>query len=190
MPGRLYEGRWDPEGLLTTLPAIATTLLGVMTSQGLRSPVSQRAKSLGLLVSGTVFVLAGQLMNKRFPINKNLWTSSYVVFTGGIALLCLGVCTWVVDVKQYRRWAKPFMVLGMNAIAVYVLSDLGGQILDILELTQPDGTPVTLRTFLYERLFASWAGRLEGSLLFAVTYLLLWLGPMGLLYRKRIFIRV
>ena len=190
MAGHLYQDHWDPEGLLTTLPAIASTLLGVLTSHGLRTSWSPRAKTLRLLGAGAALVLIGQLMDLGFPINKSLWSSSYVVFTGGMALLFLGACTWIVDFKHYRRWAKPFIVLGMNAIAVYVLSDLGGQILDTLELTRPDGSPVTLRTFLYEHLFASWAGPLNGSLIFALTYLLLWLAPMALLYRKRIFIRI
>jgi predicted acyltransferase len=129
-------------------------------------------------------------MSLWLPMNKNLWTSSYVVFTGGLALLLLGVCYWLVDVKGYQRPALPFIVFGVNPIAVYVLASLVARLLDLYWVTGPEGIPIALKTELYTTLFASWAGPTRGSLLFALAYVCLWFVPMLVLYRKEVFLRI
>ncbi|HKY27404.1 MAG TPA: heparan-alpha-glucosaminide N-acetyltransferase domain-containing protein, partial [Pyrinomonadaceae bacterium] len=111
---------YDPEGLLSTIPAIATTLMGVLTGHWLRSRKTAYEKVAGMFVVGAVCVAVGWALNSFFPINKALWTSSYVLFTGGLALQFLALCYWIIDIKGYRRWAKPFEVFGLNAIALYV----------------------------------------------------------------------
>ena len=111
---------FDPEGLLSTLPAIATTLLGVISGALLRSPRKQYEKVSLLFIAGLGCIIGGWLWNLFFPINKSLWTSSYVLFTGGLAMQFLALCYWLVDMKEYRRWAKPFVVFGVNAIALFV----------------------------------------------------------------------
>ena len=102
LAGHLYEGTRDPEGVLSTIPAVATSLLGMLTGQWLRSARSAQSKALGLALFGVIGVVAGKILNLGFPINKKLWTSSYVIFTAGLALLCLSLCYWIVDVKQWR----------------------------------------------------------------------------------------
>ena len=111
---------YDPEGLLSTIPAIATTMIGVFTGQWLRTEKTRVEKAAGMFVVGAICVAVGWAWNSFFPINKALWTSSYVLFTGGLALQFLALCYWLIDIKGYRRWAKPFEVFGMNAIALYV----------------------------------------------------------------------
>jgi predicted acyltransferase len=143
---------------------------------------------------GGVGIVLGLMWDPLFPINKNLWTSAYVVFTTGIALTMLGFCYWCIDLKGYRRLATPFVAFGVNAITVYALSIVLDRLLAWWSLAQPDGSRVSLRTWLYVRGYASWAGRWFGaeyaSLLYALTYVLLWLALMWVFYRKRIFIHI
>ncbi len=185
--GKVY----DPEGILSTIPAIVTTLCGVLTGHWLRrSEKSQYEKVAGMFVAGTCAVVLGWAWHSWFPINKALWTSSYVVFTAGMALQLLALCIWLVDIKGYKRWATPFLIFGVNALAVFVLSGLLTKILILWKFTQADGSAVTAWTWIYKHLFASWATPVNASLLFAISYVLLWLALMGLLYRKRIYIKV
>lgn len=189
--GHLAYGTWDPEGVLSTVPAVATTLVGILAGHWLRTPGrSIGEKTCGFITTGIVAIMMGQAMDRWFPINKNLWTSSYVVFTGGMALLVFAVCYWLVDGNGYRRVATPFVIFGMNPILVYVLATLGSRLLDLYTVSRPDGTLLTLKTLLYEDYFASWAGPTNGSLLFALAYLIIWLAPMAVLYHKRIFVRI
>jgi predicted acyltransferase len=189
--GHLAYGTWDPEGLLSTVPAVATTLVGVLAGYWLKTPSrSLGEKTSGFMVTGIAAIVMGQAMDHWFPINKNLWTSSYVVFTGGMALLVFAVCYWLVDGKGYRRVATPFIIFGMNPILVYVLATLGSCLLDLYTIRSSDGTSLTLKTILYEHYFASWAGPTTGSLLFALVYLVVWFAPMAVLYHKRIFIKI
>ncbi|MEJ7578731.1 MAG: DUF5009 domain-containing protein [Pyrinomonadaceae bacterium] len=181
---------YDPEGILSTIPAIVTTLCGVLTGHWLRTGKSQYEKVAGMFVAGACAVVVGWAWHSWFPINKALWTSSYVVFTAGMVLQLLALCIWTIDIKGYRRWATPFVIFGVNALAVFVLSGLLTKILILWEITNGDGSTVTAWKYLYDHLFASWAAPVNASLLFAITYVLLWLALMGLLYRKRIYIKV
>src|ERR1022692_3202184 len=125
MMGHLYHGTRDPEGLLSNLPAIATTLCGVLTGTWLGSNYSRARKITGMIVMGAAALIAGEVWNVWFPINKNLWSSSYVLFTAGCALLCRAFCYWITDIRQYRGWwSTPLLIFGMNAIVAYVLSEL------------------------------------------------------------------
>jgi predicted acyltransferase len=183
---------WDPEGLLSTLPAIASLLVGVLTGHWIRSGRTATVKVTGMLAAGAVGLLAGWLWGLSFPINKPLWTSSYVVFTGGWALLFLGACYWLIDVKGYRAWAAPFVVYGMNAIAAFFLSSLVARLLVfVLKVTPADGgDPIALKTHLYQTFFASWLQPINASLAYALAYVIFWLGIMWLMHRRKIYIKV
>lgn len=184
--GKVY----DPEGILSTLPALATTLFGVLTGQWLRSSKTAFEKVAGLFAAGAILVIAGWLWNLFFPINKSLWTSSYAVFTAGMALQFLAVCYWLIDIKNYRRWTWPFVVFGVNAIALFVGSGLMAKLLALIKVSQSDGSRISLHTWIYRNVFLSWLPPYRASLAFAVSFILLWLFLMWLLYRKRIFIKV
>ncbi len=181
---------YDPEGLLSTIPALATTLIGVLTGHWLRTKHSSYEKVAGLFVAGAVCVALGWAWNSFFPINKALWTSSYVVFTGGLALQLLALCYWIIDIKGYRRWAKPFEVFGVNAIALYVGAGLMAELLGVIKVTGADGTKVSLGPWIYSNLFASWASPINASLAYAIVFVLIWLGLMWILYQRKIFIKV
>jgi len=186
----IWKPLYDPEGIMSTLPAIATTFFGVLTGHWLRLRRSEYEKVAGLFVAGATLVVAGWAWGFWFPINKALWTSSYVLLTAGLALQLLAICFWLVDIKGIRRWAKPFLIFGTNALAIYFLSELFSRIISLVTLTRDDGSTVDLQTFVYENLFASWASPKSASLLFAICIVLFWLGVASLLYRKRIFIKV
>ena len=181
---------YDPEGLLSTIPALATTLIGVLAGHWLRTKESAYEKVAGLFVAGAICVAVGWAWNPFFPINKALWTSSYVLFTGGLALQLLALCYWVIDIKGYRRWAKPFEIFGVNAIALYVGAGLMAELLGLIKVTGADGTKIPLGLWIYDSLFASWASPVNASLAFAIAFVLVWLGFMWLLFRRNIFVKV
>jgi predicted acyltransferase len=181
---------YDPEGILSTIPAIATTLFGVLTGQWLRSERTVLEKLAGLFVAGAVCVMIGWSWNAFFPINKALWTSSYVMFTTGLGLQLLALCYWLVDIKRYRRWAWPFIVFGVNAIALYVGTGVMADAMGLIKIPQPDGTTISLQGWIFRNLYLSWASPINASLFYAISFILLWLFLMWLLYRKKIFIKV
>lgn len=181
---------WDPEGLLSTLPAIGTALLGGLAGQWIRSRRSQLEKVTGLFIAGAVLLCLGGMWGWVFPINKSLWTSSYVLFTAGFAAQFLAFCYWLIDVQGYQRWAKPFIIYGMNAIAAFFLSAVVARTMNLIKVGGPDGSPVALKTFIYKSFYESWLAPINASLLFAISYVLLFLGILTIMYRRKIFIKL
>jgi len=190
LSGHLLYDDWDPEGLLSTLPALATTLIGVMAGSWLRSPRDASERTAGLLIGGTIGVATGLLLGLWFPINKNLWSSPYAIFSAGVALIVLAACVWLIDVRGYRRGLMPFVAFGMNPIVAYVLSSLTTKIMLLWMVTQADDIRIPLQEYLFTRLFLPIASPTNASLLYATVYTLVWLGIAGVLYRTGIFIKV
>ena len=176
---------YDPEGLLSTIPAISTCLIGVLTGTWLRTEKTRYEKAAGMFVVGAVLVAIGWAWNSFFVINKALWTSSYVLFTGGLALQFLSICYWLIDIKGYRRWAKPFEVFGLNAIALYVVADVLAMLLGVIKV---GGEPIG--GWIFDHLFASWASPINASLAMAICFVLVCLGLMWILYNRKIFLKV
>jgi predicted acyltransferase len=185
-PGRLYEGVRDPEGLLSDLPALGTTLLGMLTAMWLRTNRSLQQKWAGVLGGGVVCLLLGELWNPWFPINKKLWTSSYVLFAAGISLVCWAVVMWLTDIRGWKKgWTSFWLVLGMNAITAYVLSE----VLAALGYSIHVGN-VTLEQVVYAHVFAGIHPAGLASLLYSICFMLVcWLCMLPL-YRKKIFLKV
>jgi predicted acyltransferase len=189
LEGHLWRPTWDPEGLLSTIPAVATCLLGQLTGEVLRTGGDRNLLTARLFVYGWLGILAGLAWGLLFPINKNLWTSSYVLFTAGAALQFLGLCYWLIDVRGRRGWARPAVALGMNPLTIFALATLVVKIMSRIRVPL-DGRTTSLYAWVYRSLFLPWLGPLNGSLGFAVAYLLLWLALAELLYRKRVFLKV
>ena len=195
---------FDPEGILSTIPALVTTLSGVLAGTWLMakneggrmkdeadSSGSSLNKAVGLFVAGTVLLAIGWSWSLLFPLNKSLWTSSYVVYTAGLALLTLAVCYWLIDIQGYKRWARPFVIFGVNALALFVFSGIMARLLGMIRFAGPeDGKDITLQQWIFNNWFLSWASPINASFAYAITFILLWLFLMWLLYRKRIFIKV
>jgi predicted acyltransferase len=175
---------YDPEGILGTVPAVATVLFGVLAGQWMRSHRPPRTITTGLLLAGALGVALGAEWGNWFPVNKALWTSSYAVLTAGMALLVFAACYWAVEVCDWRRWATPFVVFGVNALALYFLSSLLAMQLTLVRVG--DGT---LHTAIFEHLFVPWASPPNASLAYAITYTLGWWAVMWLVYRVGIRLR-
>ena len=188
--GHLYEGVRDPEGLLSTIPAVGTCLAGLLTGKWLRTANSPAGKAGWMAIIGVVAIVSGRTWHLWFPINKKLWTSSYVIFTAGLALVCLALCYWIVDIKQNRgAWTKPILVFGKNAIAAYVLSETLASLLYSVTIHFAHGSQ-TLQEIFYSRMFAAIAEPANASLLYALVYVGICWAAMAVLYRKGIFLKV
>jgi predicted acyltransferase len=183
-------GPGDPEGILSTVPAIATALVGLFTGDWLRSQRTRREKLRRLLLWGGAATAAGLALDRWFPINKNLWTSSYVVFTGGMALLLLAAAFFLIDLKSRAAWVRPFTIFGTNAIIVFFGSVLMAKILFLIRWPTTGGETITLQAWLYRHLFASWLPDYVASLAWALLFVAFWWGVAVLLYRRRIFLKI
>jgi predicted acyltransferase len=183
-------GPGDPEGILSTLPAIATALIGLFTGDWLRSPRTKREKLRGLLLWGVAATAAGLVLARWFPINKNLWTSTYVVFTGGLALLLLAAAYFLVDVKGRASWVRPFTLFGTNAIVAFFASTLMAKIALLIRWPAAGGGTINLQQWLFRHLFASWLPDYVSSLAWALLFTAFWWWVTALLYRRRIFLRI
>jgi len=182
-----YAKVYDPEGILSTLPATATALLGVLTGSWLRSGRACDVVAGRLVIAGIVCIAAGELWGLWFPINKSLWTSSYVVFTAGLALIVLAACYWLVEARAQRRWAIPLAVLGVNALVLFFLSTLAARLLSIIRV---GAERQSLQAVLFDRVFAPLASPVNASLAFAATYVIVWWAIMWMLYRWNIRLRI
>lgn len=187
--GHTYEHAaapgFDPEGLLTTLPAIASAMIGAWAASRIRPNRDSPAYTLKLTVGGAVMAAAGLALDCVVPINKNLWTPSYCLFMGGLGTIVFALCHYLFDVRGLKVPAVPFQVLGRNAIAVYVLSTLAGKAMAMIPVASG---PVTLKAIIFSTAFAPFFAPEAASALYATSFLLFWLGIMYLLYRKKIFI--
>ncbi|MEO5332234.1 MAG: DUF5009 domain-containing protein [Magnetococcus sp. YQC-5] len=177
---------FDPEGVLSTLPAVATTLLGLLAGHFLRSGHSSTVKSIGLAVAGCVLLGLGIMVDYWLPINKNLWTSSYAMFTAGLAQLVFACCYWLIDVRGVQRWARPLALYGCTALTLFFLAGLIGRLTgSLIKVIGPSGKLISLKSFYYQHLFQPCCDPVTASLLHAVMFVLLFYGIAFMIYRQR-----
>jgi predicted acyltransferase len=181
---------WDPEGILSTIPAIGTTMLGVFTGRWIASPRPLMDRIATLFAIGSIAMVAGLMWSWSFPINKNLWTSSYVLFTAGMACVTIATCIWLIDVQRVTWWTRPFVVFGMNPILAFVGSGMLARLMASIIKVQRDGQTVSLQKAIYDSAFASWLAPMNASLLYAVCFVLLWFLILAALYKKKVFLKV
>lgn len=181
---------WDPEGALSTIPALATTLTGVLAGLWLVSDRSRIQKFRGMLTVGVLSAVLGHVLHVvLMPINKNIWSSSFVILTTGLALVLLSLFYGYADVKKHRRGLTPFLMFGSNAITVYFLSSLGASLMWMIRFPFR-GDAISAKGFIYSELLQPLLGNSLASLAYALLYVLFWLAVMSVLYKKRIFIKV
>lgn len=181
---------WDPEGIISTLPAISTTLFGVLTGHLIRSKKNEVEKAAQMLIWGNIAIAAGLAWSNWLPINKSLWTSSYSVFMAGMAMVCLAISYYLIDVKGWQKGVKPFVVYGMNAITVFVLSGLVAKSMYLIKWTTTDGSGQTLKGWIYDTFLASWLSPINASLAFALIFVFVSYLAMLYMYKKNIFLKV
>jgi predicted acyltransferase len=188
----LYRGfgiPFDPEGLLSTIPAIVTVILGYMAG-GVIAGTEKPKLPLRFLLLGAAGIGAGLLWSLVFPINKPLWTSSYVLYTAGWASVVMAVLIWIIDLRGYKRWTGFFVVFGMNPLFIYALAGVWARILTRLIKIEDGEKVVNGYNWLYINIFQPFAGDIIGSLLFALSHIAVYWFICYLLYKKRIFIKV
>ena len=177
---------WDPEGVLSTFPAIASGLIGLLTGFLMDTANDKKTKTIRLFLTANLLLLFSITWAWSFPFNKNLWTSSYVFFTSGIALNGLAISYWVIDVSNYKGFTKPFIAFGSNAITAYILSELVEACLNLI----PVNTGLSLKSWLFTHVFASWLNPFVASHLMAFTFVILMYVPVYVLYKKQIMIKI
>ena len=192
--GHVWKGLgmpFDPEGLLSTFPSVVTVILGALTGRLIQTASQLKSAVYRLILIGVSAIVLGRIWSITFPINKSLWTSSYVVFTAGLAMIFLAVLLWLIDIRGHRKWTYPFVVFGMNSLFLYALSAVWVRTyIYLIKIPAPDGTVINAYQWLYQHIFVPVAGNLNGSLLFAITHVLLFWLILLLLYRKKIFIKI
>jgi predicted acyltransferase len=181
---------WDPEGLLSTIPAICTAMLGTLAGRwiGSEHPLFERIS--GLFAGGALAMVVGMIWNWVFPINKGIWTSSYVLFTAGMACVSIATIMWIVDVHGVKRWTSFFVIYGTNPLIAFVGSGLLARLIYSVISVNYRGARVSLEAAIYQSMFASWLSPVNASLAFALCFVGLWFGVLYALYRRRIFLKL
>ena len=188
----LYRGAgipFDPEGLLSTIPAVVTVLIGYLTGIMLQGKIDGIEKVKNILKAGIGIATVGWLWGLFFPLNKQLWTSSYVLYTGGLAMLILAICVWIIDFKECNKLVRPFVIFGTNSIFLFVASGLWVKTMLIVHFSMK-GKSVSGYKYLYETFFQSMVGDINGSLLFALFHVGMWWLILYWMHRKKIFIKI
>jgi predicted acyltransferase len=181
---------FDPEGPMSTIPAIATAMLGYLAGRWIATGRPLLERMSGLFAVGSIAMMLGLMWNWSFPINKSLWTSSYVLFTAGMACVILATCMWIIDYMNIKGWTKPWVVFGVNPIVAFVGSGLMARLIYTLWKVDFGGKPIAVEQVIYRTAFRSWLPDRLASLAFAVAFVLLWYFILLVLYRKKIILKV
>lgn len=185
LPGRMWQGTWDPEGILSTFPSIVTGITGLLAGHLLLSKRTPYEKSILLMVAGFGAVTLGYIWGLTFPVNKNLWSSSFVLVTSGLGSLLLGALYYIVDIRNYTSGTKPGIIFGANAIAIYFLSD----VISIIFYTIPFGSASLNNHFMAGLMAIGLAPKLV-SMLYAIIFVCINFCIAYILYKKKIFIKL
>ena len=192
LDGHLWRSSrsWDPEGILSTVPAIGTAMLGVFTGRWLSSgrPLAERLN--GLFVAGAIAMMLGLMWHWSFPINKSLWTSSYVLFTGGLAAVSIATIMWITDVQRVTKWTGFFVTYGLNPMVAFLGSGLMAKLIYSLVRIEVEGRQVAVQAVIYRGAFASWLAPRDASLAFALCFVLFWYAVLRVLQRRGIVFKV
>lgn len=181
---------WDPEGIVSTLPSIATVMFGIFVGHLLRLRRSDGEKASWMFVLGTILLFLGAFLNNWMPINKSIWTVSFSLFMAGMATLEFATCYWLIDVQGHKRWLRPFAIYGMNAIAVYVLAGVLVDTLSIIKVAGAEGTSVGLNGWIYANAFAPLAAPATASLLYALCYSFVLFLAAWFMHRRGWYVRL
>ena len=184
-------GIWDPEGILSMVPATATVILGTIAGRWIAAPTPLLERVSTLFAAGALGMMAGLVWNWSFPIGKNLWTSSYVVFTAGMACVCIATCVWLIDVKGWRAWTRPIVPFGLNPIVAFVASGFFSRFIYTLVRVPRGGALVSVQSAVYESVFVPlFSDARDSSLFFAVVYVALFYAILQLMHRRGIIVKI
>jgi predicted acyltransferase len=185
LPGKMWQGTWDPEGIMSTFPCIATCLTGMLAGHLLQTGIPAPLKINYLMTAGVMSAVSGYFIGLAFPVNENLWTSSFVLVTSGFAALVLGVFYFLADILGYTRWCRAGVIFGANAIAAYVLGDLLALVFYQLPVNGSTPNEIAVRQMIAAGLPPNLASVLYAGLFVTIVFI-----PVWLLYKKKIFIKL
>ncbi len=192
LDGHLWKSSrtWDPEGILSTVPAIGTVMLGVFTGRWLGSgrPLAERLN--GMFAAGAIAMMLGLMWHWSFPINKALWTSSYVLFTGGLASVSIATIMWITDVQRSTKWTGFFVTYGLNPMVAFLGSGLMAKVIYSLVKVEVEGKQVAVQAVIHRGAFASWLAPRDASLAFAICFVLFWYAVLRVLQRRGFVFKV
>nr|WP_315145425.1 DUF5009 domain-containing protein [uncultured Flavobacterium sp.] len=184
---------WDPEGILSTIPAIASGMIGILIGQLLNRPISKIEIFKKMSLIGLGLVILGLLLSIKFPINKSLWTSSFVLYTAGLGTICLSVLYYIIDIANYTKWTKLFLIWGVNPMIVFFFSGILPRVLTMIKVNHPElpGEPLGFQSYLYNYgIVPLFENPLNASLTFALLYATFWSFILWILYQNKLFYKV
>lgn len=184
---------WDPEGILSTLPAIGTGILGMCIGQLLNLPISKIEIAKKTAIAGVMLVITGLLWNIIFPINKSLWTSSYVLYTAGIATICLTILYYIIDIANYKKWTKLFLIWGVNPMIVFFFSGIIPRLMSSVTVQNPEvpSEEINVQSLVYNHwIVPCFENPLNSSLAYALTYAVFWSVILWVFYKKKLVFKV
>jgi predicted acyltransferase len=188
-----YSKTWDPEGVLSTLPAIGTGILGMFIGQILNLQIPKIEIVKKLAITGIILIITGLLWDIIFPINKSLWSSSYVLYTAGIATICLTLLYYIIDVANYKKWTKLFLIWGVNPMIVFFFSGIIPRVLSSIKVQNPEiaTEEINLQTLIYKfGIVPCFENPLNSSLAYAISYAIFWSLILWVFYKKKMIFKV
>ncbi len=192
-PNNMYKGEgypFEPEGILSTLPSIVTVMLGYMVGTFIQEAKNKEFVIKRLILCGALFVAVSLLWDLVFPINKKLWTSSYVMHMAGVDMLIIAILTYILDYRGIKSWSFFFEVFGANAIMAYLVSEVPIVLALRYKITEASGKAISTYSWIYKHSFASWAGDMNGSFFFAVWWMLMCWLVLYAMYKNKIFVKI
>lgn len=184
---------WDPEGILSTLPAIGTGILGMFIGQILNLQVPKIEIAKKIAIAGVALLIAGLLWNIIFPINKSLWTSSYVLYTAGIATICLTILYYIIDIGNYKKWAKLFLIWGVNPMIVFFFSGIIPRVMSSIKVQNPEvaSEEINVQSLIYNHwIVPCFESPLNSSLAYAIIYAIFWSFILWIFYKNKLVFKV
>jgi predicted acyltransferase len=184
---------WDPEGFLGTIPAIASGIIGMLVGQIINCPIPKKQILKKLLIIGASITVLGIIWNVVFPINKSIWTSSYVLFSSGIATLSLGVLYYVIEIINYKKWTKFFLIWGVNPMFIFFFSPILSRSMSAIEIQNPTiiTSKINLEDYFYSFYIVPYFSKpMDASLAYAVSYTLLWSLIVLILHKNKLVFKV
>lgn len=188
-----YSKTWDPEGILSTLPAIATGIFGMLIGQVLNLKITKIEIIKKTAIIGIALLSTGLLWSIVFPINKSLWTSSYVLYTAGIATICLTLLYWIIDVLNYKKWIKLFLIWGVNPMIVFFFSGIIPRVLSAIKIKNPEiaTEKINLQSYIYNHnIVPLFSNPLDASLTYALVYAVFWSLILWIFYKNKMIFKV
>jgi predicted acyltransferase len=184
---------WDPEGILSTLPAIGTGILGMFIGQLLNLQIPRTEIAKKTAITGAALVIAGLLCNMIFPINKSMWTSSYVLYTAGIATVCLTILYYIIDIADYKKWAKLFLIWGVNPMIVFFFSGIIPRVMSSIKVQNPEvaSEEINVQSLIYNHwIVPCFQNPMNSSLAYAIIYVIFWSIILWFFYKNKLVFKV